>query len=95
MAGLCINPETKRPYPVSIIEKGLKEVHFTVKPGRNAKQQALEAIPKLKSAMNIDRAQMRVRISMGTSQWKSNSEKIQNMGSIEDKDISGDTATVV
>lgn len=35
----CVNPETKRPYPVSIIEKAMKDVHFSAKPNRNAKQQ--------------------------------------------------------
>lgn len=35
----CVNPETKRPYPVSIIEKAMKDVHFSVKPNRNSKQQ--------------------------------------------------------
>jgi len=34
-----VNPETKRPYPVSMIEKAMKDVHFSVKPNRNAKQQ--------------------------------------------------------
>jgi len=92
IAGLCVNPETKRPYPVSIIEKGLKEVHFTAKPGRSAKQQALDAIPKLKATMQIDRAQMRVRVSMGTSQWKAISEKVTAMGSLENKEWTGDTA---
>lgn len=35
----CVNPETKRPYPVSMIEQAMKDVHFSVKPNRNAKQQ--------------------------------------------------------
>ncbi|XP_046688666.1 ribosome maturation protein SBDS-like, partial [Homalodisca vitripennis] len=39
VADKCVNPETKRPYPVSIIEKAMKDVHFSVKPNRNAKQQ--------------------------------------------------------
>ncbi|KAG8237394.1 hypothetical protein J437_LFUL013030 [Ladona fulva] len=39
VADKCINPDTKRPYPVSIIEKAMKDVHFSVKPNRNAKQQ--------------------------------------------------------
>ena len=38
-ADKCVNPETKRPYPVSMIEKAMKDVHFSVKPNRNAKQQ--------------------------------------------------------
>jgi len=36
---MCVNPETKRPYPVSMIEKAMKDAHFSVKPNRNAKQQ--------------------------------------------------------
>ncbi|XP_076363126.1 SBDS ribosome maturation factor [Tachypleus tridentatus] len=35
----CINPKTKRPYPVSMIEKSMKEVHFSVKPSKSTKQQ--------------------------------------------------------
>ncbi|XP_022255321.1 ribosome maturation protein SBDS-like [Limulus polyphemus] len=35
----CVNPETKRPYPVSIIEKSMKEMHFSVKPSKSTKQQ--------------------------------------------------------
>merc|ERR1712223_336107 len=44
----CVNPETKRPYPVSIIEKAMKECHIAVKPNKGAKQQALEIVPKLR-----------------------------------------------
>ncbi len=39
VADMCVNPESKRPYPVSIIEKAMKDVHFSVKPNRNCKQQ--------------------------------------------------------
>ena len=39
VADKCVNPESKRPYPVSMIEKAMKDVHFSVKPNRNAKQQ--------------------------------------------------------
>lgn len=37
----CVNPETKRPYPVSMIEKAMKDVHYSVKPNRNCKQQVI------------------------------------------------------
>lgn len=43
-ADKCVNPETKRPYPVTFIEKAMKDVHFSVKPNRNAKQQVLQLI---------------------------------------------------
>jgi len=58
----CVNPETKRPYPVSMIEKAMKDLHFSINPNRNAKQQALTVIPQLKAIMPLERAQMRVRV---------------------------------
>lgn len=39
VADKCVNPENKRPYPVSMIEKAMKDVHFSLKPNRNTKQQ--------------------------------------------------------
>lgn len=41
----CVNPETKRPYPVSMIEKAMKDAHISVKPNRNAKQQVYFLVP--------------------------------------------------
>ena len=59
----CVNPESKRPYPVSMIEKAMKECHIAVKPNKNSKQQALETIGKLKETLPIERAQMRMKVS--------------------------------
>ena len=39
VADKCINPETKRPYTVGVIERAMKDVHYAVKPQRSAKQQ--------------------------------------------------------
>ena len=35
----CVNPDTKRPYPVTFIEKAMKDLHFSVKPTKSTKQQ--------------------------------------------------------
>ena len=35
----CVNPDTKRPYPVGVIERAMKEIHYSVKPTRSTKQQ--------------------------------------------------------
>ena len=59
----CVNPETKRPYPVSIIEKAMKECHIAVKPNKTSKQQALDTIGKLQTTLPIERAMMRMKIS--------------------------------
>jgi len=58
----CVNPESKRPYPVSIIEKAMKECHIAVKPNKNSKQQALDTIGKLQASIPIERAMMRMKV---------------------------------
>jgi ribosome maturation protein SDO1 len=39
VADKCVNPDTNRPYPVTMIEKAMKDLHFSVKPTKNSKQQ--------------------------------------------------------
>lgn len=34
-----VNPETERPYTITMIERLMREVHFAVDPHRNSKQQ--------------------------------------------------------
>ncbi|KAL9903461.1 SBDS ribosome maturation factor [Glossina fuscipes fuscipes] len=63
VAALCVNPETRRPYPSTIIEKSLKDAHFSIKPNRNSKQQTLDAIKLLKTHMPIERSRMKIRIT--------------------------------
>jgi len=58
----CINSETKRPFPVSMIEKSMKQIHFSVNPKKNTKQQALEVIKRLKDILPIERCMMRLRV---------------------------------
>ena len=40
----CINPETKRPYPVGVIERAMKEVHYSVKSNKATKMQVIIVI---------------------------------------------------
>ena len=39
VAEKCVNPDTKRPYTVGMIEKAMKDIHISVKPKQNTKQQ--------------------------------------------------------
>lgn len=43
-----VNPETERPYTITMIERLMREVHFAVDPHRNSKQQV--ALPSSPSA---------------------------------------------
>jgi ribosome maturation protein SDO1 len=49
VAEKCINPTTRRPYPLAFVEKALRDVHFSVVPTKTAKQQALKAIASLRA----------------------------------------------
>lgn len=67
VAEKCVNPETNRPYPVTIIEKAMKDSHFSIKPNKGVKPQALDVIRILKEHIPIEKAQMRVKITMVTT----------------------------
>ncbi|MED6235588.1 hypothetical protein ATANTOWER_029634 [Ataeniobius toweri] len=46
VAEKCVNPDTKRPYTVSLIERAMKDIHYSVKPSKSTKQQvSAENIP--------------------------------------------------
>lgn len=78
VADKCVNPRTKIPYPVGIIEQALSELHFAPTLAKNAKQQALEAIKLLEKQdrFPIARAQMRLLISCPMADAKKVQEAI-------------------
>ncbi|KAL1140639.1 hypothetical protein AAG570_000569 [Ranatra chinensis] len=79
VADKCVNPATKRPYPVSMIEKAMKDIHFSIKPNRNAKQQALDVIPELKAIMPLERAQMRLRLVFSGKEARKMRDKLSKL----------------
>jgi len=86
----CVNPETKRPYPVTMIEKAMKDLHFSVNPNQKAKQQALDVIRQLKEKqlIPIARAQMRVRVAASQKDAKRVSEKVKPLfATVESEDF--------
>ncbi|KAG2234235.1 SBDS protein C-terminal domain-containing protein [Thamnidium elegans] len=90
----CVNPQTKRPYTVTMIEKAMQDLHLSVNPKRSTKSQALDVIKQLqeKQLLPIQRAQMRLRLTLPQSnETKKLREKILPLlTSIEDED-SGST----
>ncbi|XP_033628299.1 ribosome maturation protein SBDS-like [Asterias rubens] len=81
VAEKCVNPETKRPYTVGMIERAMKDIHISVKPNRGTKQQALDVIKKFKETetMPIDRAQMRLKILLPIKEGKKIKTKLKTM----------------
>jgi len=72
----CVNPDTKRPYPVGVIESAMKEVHYSVKPHKGTKMQALEVIKLLKETIPIEKAQMRIKVVLPKDCAKKVREKL-------------------
>ncbi|KAF9571089.1 hypothetical protein EC968_001008 [Mortierella alpina] len=90
VAEKCVNPETKRPYTVTMIEKAMADLHLSVNPSRSAKSQALDVIKQLleKKTIPIARAQMRIRIIVPSKDGKRIKEKLMAMiASKEDEDL--------
>ncbi|XP_005100450.1 ribosome maturation protein SBDS [Aplysia californica] len=81
VADKCVHPETKRPYPVTMIEKSMKSMHFSVKPSKNTKQQALEVIKQLKETetLEIQRAHMKLRVVVPAKEGKRVRESIRKL----------------
>ncbi|XP_076251704.1 SBDS ribosome maturation factor [Rhynchophorus ferrugineus] len=85
VANKCLNPELKRPYPVTIIEKSMKDVHYSVKPNQSTKVQAMAVIKLLKesNSIPIERAKMRLKVNFKGKDIKKLREKLVKMESIE------------
>ncbi|CAJ1064915.1 ribosome maturation protein SBDS [Xyrichtys novacula] len=77
VADMCVNPDTKRPYTVNLIERAMKDIHYSVKPNKSTKQQALEVIRQLKETMQIQRAHMRLRLVLPAKEAKRLKEKLK------------------
>lgn len=83
VAEKCLNPELKRPYPVTIIEKAMRDVHYSVKPNQSAKQQALQVIKLLKEQIPLERAKMRLKVVSKGKVAKKLKDKITKLESFE------------
>jgi ribosome maturation protein SDO1 len=79
VANTCVDPKTKRPFSVGIIERAMRDsLHFAVVPNRSAKVQAQAVIKQLSEHMSISRAQMRLRISVPSPVAKATKEKLKD-----------------
>jgi len=77
----CVNPETKRPYTVTMVEQAIKDAHFAVNTTKSAKQQGLEGIKLLQSSgtLPIEKAEMKVSIEIPLKDAKRIKEKVHKL----------------
>lgn len=64
LADKCVDPRTQRPFTPAVLERALRDVHFSVDPHRPAKAQAVEVLPLLAARFPIQRARMRLRAEL-------------------------------
>jgi len=79
VAEKCVNPETKRPLTVGLVERAMKDIHYNLHPTKSAKQQALEVIKALKEVIPIQRAQMRLRLLVPVQDAKKLKDKLADI----------------
>ena len=61
-----VNPTTKKPYSLGMVEKAIGEVHYSININKNAKHQAIEIIKLVQDQkiLEIERIQLKVRVMM-------------------------------
>lgn len=85
-----INPDTQRPYTISMVERLMHEIHFAVDPNSNSKKQALDVIRELQKHFPIKRSPMRLRLTVPAQNFSSLLEKLKEWdASLVSKDESG------
>ncbi|KAI3460523.1 hypothetical protein Pfo_017186 [Paulownia fortunei] len=91
-----INPETQRPYTISMIERLMHEIHFAVDQNSSSKKQALEVIRELQKHFPIKRSPMRLRITVPGQNISSLMENFNGWSSrIVSRDDSGSKLSVI
>ncbi|CAI8006613.1 Ribosome maturation protein SBDS, partial [Geodia barretti] len=76
VADKCVNPETKRPYTVGVVERAMRDAHVSLKPHKNTKQQALEVIRILQETIPLQRASMRLKVTLPAREARHVRDKI-------------------
>ncbi|XVE55222.1 hypothetical protein DITRI_Ditri03aG0142200 [Diplodiscus trichospermus] len=90
------NPETQRPYTISMIERLMHEIHFAIDPHSSSKKQALEVIRELQKHFPIKRSPMRLRLSVPGQNFHSLCEKLNEWSAtIVSKDESRSQPSVI
>ncbi|XP_040998532.1 ribosome maturation protein SBDS [Juglans microcarpa x Juglans regia] len=90
------NPETQRPYTISMIERLMHEIHFAVDPHGSSKKQALEVIHELQKLFPIKRSPMRLRLYVPEKNYSSLLEKLNIWNAtIVSKDDFGSQPSIV
>ncbi|XVF39152.1 hypothetical protein PTKIN_Ptkin01aG0013000 [Pterospermum kingtungense] len=91
-----INPETQRPYTISMIERLMHEIHFAVDPHSSSKKQALEVIRELQKHFPIKRSPMRLRLTVPGQNFHTLCEKLNEWNAtVVSKDESGSQPSVI
>jgi len=90
VAEKCVDPETKRPFTVGLVERAMKDIHYSVNISKSAKQQALKVIRLLKEKIPIERAQMRLKVKMTIQESEKVKEKLKTLVSAIEKEETHD-----
>lgn len=91
-----VNPETQRPYTISMIERLMHEIHFAVDPNSSSKKQALEVIRELQKHYPIKRSPMRLRLTVPEQNFLDLMEKLNGWNvNVVSRDEAGSQISII
>lgn len=76
----CCHPDSKRPFSTESIKSALKNLHIGVKLDQPTKKQALEAIKELIKNYYITRTQMKIKVTVKSSNAEKSKEELVSYG---------------
>ncbi|KFR03934.1 Ribosome maturation protein SBDS, partial [Opisthocomus hoazin] len=79
VAEKCVNPETKRPYTVILLERAMRDIHYSVKLHKSTKQQASSLAQSASAERWVVSASagMRLRVLLPAKEGKKLEEKLK------------------
>ncbi|KAL4681387.1 hypothetical protein H8959_006864 [Pygathrix nigripes] len=80
---------------VVLIERAMKDIHYSVKTNNSTKQQALEVMKQLKEKMKIQRAHMRLRFILPVNEGKKLKEKLKPLIKVIESEDYGQQLEIV
>eukprot|EP00835_Amoeboradix_gromovi_P002089 NODE_110_length_19453_cov_0.364369.p10 type:complete len:237 gc:universal NODE_110_length_19453_cov_0.364369:15646-14936(-) len=83
-----VNPATKKPYSLGLIEKAIGEVHYSINISKNVRQQSIEVIKLIQEnkILEIERVQLKVRVIV-PHKFKKVYEQIRPLIQIESESL--------
>jgi len=93
----CVNSETGQSLSRGVVESAMRQIHYSVKKDKSAKQQALQVIKLLQESeiIPIERAKMRLQFLTTSTKLEEVKESLKDLITIENEKIEEGNAIII